>query len=154
MVSTCLLTADIELWILKFFFSDVLVIQQFVDIVFDGNETYRRVGQTTTLKEQWIRLLSFLNISSHALHRKTDVKTIEEAWEVQDKLDDFCWTFVDMFGCDAVTNYVWIWMSAILVPFFSRFGNVRMLQLQVLSSSFELKFIYNAHMVSMMIIGF
>ena len=115
----------------EIFFSHEDVIQEFVSIIFDGSENYKRVGQPITLKQQWIDLLSSLNAASQALHRKTDITGKEEAWLVQDKLDDFCWKYVDMFGSDAVTNYVWIWMSAILVPLFCRFGNLRMLQLQV-----------------------
>ena len=118
---------------MKFFFGEEEVIRQFIDIIFDGCEDYKRVGQLISLKDQWIELLISLKIASHSLHRRTDIDYEEDAWLIQDKLDVFCWKFVEMFGSDAVTNYIWIWMSGVLVPFFVKFGNIRMLQLQVLS---------------------
>ncbi len=83
------------------------------------------------LKDEWVSILSALRVASEALHTKVDTSSEADAWKIQDKLDDFCWKYVDMFGSDAVTNYVWIWMSAIFVPFFIKCGNIRMLQLQV-----------------------
>jgi hypothetical protein len=126
---------------LKYFFGDDDVIQRLVDIIFDGNSDYKRAGQRLPLKLQWIQLLQSLKAASTALHRKIDVESEEYAWRIQDILDNFCWRFVDMFGSDAVTNYIWIWMSGILVPFFVKFGNLRMLQLQVFFSHLILKFI-------------
>ena len=116
---------------MKFFFGSEVVIRRFVDIVFEGHAEYKRVGQAIPLKEQWLQLLISLKLASNGLHRKTDVSSEEDAWVIQDHLDTFCWQYVDIFGADAVTNYVWIWMSGILVPFFIKFGNIRMLQLQV-----------------------
>ena len=133
---TFVLILDIELWILKFFFGNDDVIRQFVGIIFEGCEGYKRVGQLIPLKDQWIHLLSSLKVASHDLHRKTDITSEEDAWKIQDNLDVFCWKFVEMFGSDAVTNYIWLWMSGVLVPFFVKFGNIRMLQLQVLARLF------------------
>ena len=124
-------TLDIGVKWLKIFFGKQQYITEFLDIVFDGKEDYRRAGARNTLKHDFTLLLNSLKVAHEVVHRKTDIENEEDAWLIQDELDVFCFHFVNLFGGQAVTNYIWIWMSGVLVPFFIEYGCMSKVQLQV-----------------------
>ena len=74
--------------------------------------------------------MNSVKIAHDALHQKTDVKTLEDAWSIQDKLDILCRHFVTLFGGDRVTNYIFIMKSAVLVPFLLEYGTFYWIQNQ------------------------
>ncbi len=122
---------DIDFKKLKLFFSTPEIIEEFIDIIFQGKEDYKRTGELNTLKYEWLRLINCWREATTALHRKTNITCDEDAWQIQDILDEFCHQFVLLFGSDAITNYIWILMSGVLVFYFIKYKNISSIQNQV-----------------------